>query len=135
MKNKTILTLLIGFAMLITNPVMAAEVTDVDHTEHHKEATVEVEGIVSLEASYTALQTAISNNSFDQIHEIVEGMESNLNGVKESHKDDASITGTVDTLLKVLEDLHNAGDAKDAAKAQVDLKKLDGGLKLLKARL
>ena len=136
--KKTLLTLLIGTGLMLSAPAYAHEGED-----HHMEGMKGTEtpaasphnAFTTLDKGYADLQSAIAAGSFDTIHETVEGMEPALASLKAAHEDDAGITGTVDMIVKALSDLHTAGDAKDTAKMEEQLKKLDCGLRLLKARL
>lgn len=91
--------------------------------------------MTQLDAGDKALQAAVAAKAFDKVHETIESLEPVLKGLKEAHKDDAAIAGTVTQVEKVLGALHEAGDVKDAATASLELKKFESGLALLKARL
>ena len=120
-------------AILVSSPVWAQ---GEEHAAHH-EAIVPAAGgeVKVLEDGFAALQTAINHKSFDKIHETVETMEPALKSITEAHKNEAGITGTIAQLGKVLTALHTSGDAKDSEATAAELKKLDGGIKLLKSRL
>lgn len=120
-------------AMLVSTPVWAH---GDEHAEHHEIAAPVTGGeIKTLEDGIAALQAAVNERAFDKIHEVVETMEPALKSIAEAHKDEAGITGTTTQLGKVLTALHTSGDAKDSAATAAELKKLDGGIKLLKSRL
>jgi hypothetical protein len=120
-------------ALLFTAPAWAHG----DEHEQHHEAAAPAAGseMKVLEDGYAALKAAVREKDFGKIHEIVETMEPALKTVGDAHKDDAGIEGTATQMQKVLHDLHDAGDAKDSEAAATQLKKLDGGLQLLKVRL
>ena len=110
-----------------------------EHSDSHHEAVAISQAsagneVKVLEEGYASLQKALADNSFDKIHEVVEGMEPALKSLGAAHKEDAGIAGTTEQLGKVLHTLHTAGDAKDAEAVTAELKKLGGGLQLLKAR-
>ena len=121
--------------LLITAPAWA------HGDEHHSgdatpAATAPINDLLkTLEEGYTALQEAIATKAFDKIHKIAEGMQPALNALAAANKDDAAITGTVTQIAEVLNALHESGDAKDMAATAAELRKLEGGLKLLKARI
>lgn len=108
-----------------------------EHAKHHEAAAVTTAGneIKDLQDGYAALQAAVNEKAFDKIHEIVESMEPALKSIGEAHNSDAGITGTTTQLGKVLKALHKSGDAKDSETSASELKKLDGGIKLLISRL
>lgn len=93
------------------------------------------DAMTSIDEGYAALSKAVSAGNYDKIHEVHEKISPALKSLADSHKDDAAITGTVRQIEKVLSALHDAGDAKDSTKAGAELKKLEGGIKLLKARM
>lgn len=135
-----LLTFLIGTSLSIASPVFAHGDEDVSNPAHKHESSEQESATASgsiskLESGYAALADVVKGGKFDQIHELVEGIEPALKALADTHKDDATITGAVTQLGKVLSDLHEAGDAKDAGKAEAELKKLEGGIKLLKARV
>lgn len=133
--NKLLLTLLIGTSLSFTAPAFAHG--DEDHPpESHETATsVPNASFTELEKTYAAIEANVSAGALDKIHASAEGMKSPLQSLKEAHKDNTGVTGTIEMITKILEDLHVAADAKNATKLQSDLKKLHGGLKLLKVRL
>jgi len=107
-----------------------------EHAGHHQAASPVAGGEVkTLEDGYAALQSAADEKAFDKIHEIVKEMEPSLKSIGASHQDDAGVTGTTEQLGKVLHELHEAGDKKDAEGLGGQLKKFEGGLKLLKTRI
>jgi hypothetical protein len=150
MKN-TLLALLLCAGMALAPPAFAhggEDHHDGGHDEGHVGSTATPapsahDAIAALEKGYADLDKAASSGSFDAIHETVETMEPALASLSDAHKQDAAITGkhddgvtgTVEMIRKVLHEVHEAGDAKDKAKVQAELKKLDGGIRLLKARL
>lgn len=120
-------------AMLVSTPVWAH---GDEHASHHETAAPAAGSeIKTLEDGLAALQAAVKEKAFDKIHEVVETMEPALKAIDEAHKDEAGITGTTAQLGKALNALHTSGDAKDAEATAAALKKLDGGIKLLKSRL
>lgn len=153
MKN-TLLALLLCAGMALAPPAFAhggEDHHDGGHDEGHTESAAPDiapapsarDALAALEKGYADLDKAASSGSFDAIHETVETMEPALASLADAHKMDSAITGkrddgitgTVEMIRKVLHEVHEAGDAKDTAKVQAELKKLDGGIRLLKARL
>ena len=133
--NKLLLTLLIGTSLSLTAPAFAHG--DEDHPpESHETATsVSNASFTELEKTYDAIEADVIAGSLDKIHTTAEGMKAPLQSLKETHKNNTGVTGTIDMITKILDDLHVAADAKNTTKVQSDLKKLQGGLKLLKVRL
>ncbi len=108
-----------------------------DEHEQHPHAAAPVAGgeWQILYDGYTAIQAAADAKEYGKIHEIVETMEPALKTINDTHKGDAGVTGTTAQISKVLHNMHEAGDAKNAAGTTSGLKKLDGGLRILKVRL
>lgn len=137
--NKLLLTLLISTSLSLTAPAFAHEGEDHGGTTHEDASMPESvpagDVMAKVESGYAALSEAATTGQYDKIHELSEKIETSLKALASAHKDDPAITGTVTQLGKALSALHSAGDAKDAAKVGTELKKLDGGIKLLKARM
>jgi hypothetical protein len=137
--KKLLLTLLIGTSLSISQPLFAQESENHRGSHNHEMAMPEsvpvADTMLAVESSYATLSEAATTGKYDKIHELSEALKVTLKSLAEAHKDDAAITGTVTQLSKVLSGLHTAGDEKDAAKLGVEIKKLDGGIKLLKARM
>lgn len=120
-------------ALIFANPAWAQGHV---HGDHHQTAKLVASGEAkALEEGYAALQAAANTKAFDRIHEIVEVMEPALKSIGATHKSDAGIRGTTEQLARVLHAIHEAGDKKDAESVETQLKKFDGGLKLLKSRI
>jgi hypothetical protein len=120
-------------AMLVSTPVWAH---GDEHDAHHETAAPAAGSeMKTLEDGLAVLQTAVKEKAFDKIHEVVETMEPALKAIGEAHNDETGITGTTAQLGKALNALHTSGDAKDAEATAAALKKLEGGIKLLKSRL
>ena len=137
--NKLLLTFLIGTSLTLTAPAFAHE--GEEHEGIVKEQGVSTQESVStvnamarIESDYAALSEAAINGQYDKIHESSEKIEASLQALANAHKGDTAITETVTQLGKALSALHSAGDAKDAAKVGTQLKKLEGGIKLLNVR-
>ncbi len=137
--KKLLLTLLIGTSLSIAQPLFAQESESHGGSHNHEMAMPESVSVgdpmSAVESSYATLSEAATSGKYDKIHELSEALKVTLKSLAEEHKDDAAITGAVTQLSKVLSGLHTAGDAKDAIKLGLELKKLDGGIKLLKARM
>lgn len=133
--NKLLLTLLIGTSLSLTAPAFAHG--DEDHPPEAHEATTPIAGdsFSELEKTYAAIEAHVTAGSLDKIHATAEGMKVPLQSLKDTHRENSGITGTIDMITKTLDDLHVATDDKNTPEVQKDLKKLESGLKLLKARL
>lgn len=135
--RKLLLSLMTGAALILAGPVLA----DAGHSHEHGSAEQEGAQAVSesplaaLENGQSAIVKAVESGQFESIHEATEGMTGAIAALKSNHAGDAAITGTLDQLAQVVHGLHVAGDEKNAEQLQSELKKLDGGIKLLKARL
>lgn len=137
--KKLLLTLLIGTSLSIALPLFAQE-SEIHGGSHNHEMAMPKnvpvgDAMLAVESGYATLSEAAATGQYDKVHELSEALKVTLKSLAEAHKADAAITGAVTQLGKVLSGLHTAGDAKDAAKLGVELKKLDGGIKLLKARM
>jgi len=137
--KKLLLTLLIGTSLSIAQPLFAQESENHGGSHNHEMAKPESvpagDTMLAVESGYATLNEAAATGQYDKIHELSEALKVTLKSLAEAHKDDAATTGVVTQLSKVLSGLHTAGDAKDAIKLGVELKKLDRGIKLLKARM
>lgn len=133
--KKLLLTFLIGTSLSLTAPAFAHEGEDHPPESHETAAPASNASFIELEKTYAAIEANVAAGSLDKIHATAEGMKSPLQSLKEAHKENSGVTGTIDMISKILDDLHIAADAQNATKVQSDLKKLQGGLKLLKVRL
>lgn len=138
--KKLLLTFLISTSISFASYAFAHGDEDVSNPAHEHESSEQKsstpsDSISRLESGYAAIVDVVKDGQFDQIHELVEGIEPALKALADTHKDDVMVTGAVAQLENVLSDLHEAGDAEDAGKAEAELKKLEGGIKLLKARV
>jgi hypothetical protein len=110
-----LLTFLVGASLSMASPVFAHGDEDVsnpahEHESSEQESSTASSSISKLESGYAALADVVKSGKFDQIHELVEGIEPTLKELADMHKDDTTITGAVTQLGKVLSDLHEAGD-------------------------
>lgn len=123
---------------------------DEKHEEHHSEApateaktvskaTNVQEALSEIQTGMKTINTQISENKHDALHNEIEKIEASINALKEK----AGLEGDKKTRLEAslkqlstqLGKVHSAADAKDAEKTKAEFKKAEGALKLVKSNV
>lgn len=110
-----------------------------DHGAKNKVAAPEsAEGILEeINKQHALITTAVTGKNLKGVHDPIEAMPALAKALPEKVADDkkARVQGSVNNLSKAADSLHLAADAGDQAKAEAELKKLDGVLSALSQQI
>jgi hypothetical protein len=118
---------------LITPALLAHEGHD-----HGVKKTVAIpdtaDGILQeIQKQHGLITTAVTGKKLNAVHDPVEAIPALAKALPDKVADDKKtrVQGSVNNLTKAADSLHHAADAGDQAKAEAELKKLDGVLLVL----
>jgi hypothetical protein len=147
--NKLFLTTAIILGLGLSVPAYAHG--DEDHTGDHAEVTKEAgasvsssastaqEALVEVQTIMSAINEQIASGNLDAVHAEIEKIEASSKILAEKSGLEADKKARLDAALKQLNTqlgkVHEATDAKDAAKSESEFKKAQGALKLIEASL
>jgi hypothetical protein len=102
-----------------------------DHGARKAAGSDTADGIMSeIQKQHALITTAVTGKNLKGVHDPSEAIPALAKALPDKVAADkkARVQGSVNNLTKVMENLHQAADAGDQAKAEGELKKLDGVL-------
>jgi hypothetical protein len=136
MKTSTFLAIActaFGLTALNTPTVLAHE--GHDHGAKSKAAIPDTADAIMKEIhqQHALIAAAVTGKNLKSVHDPIEAIPALANALPDKVAADKKVRvqGSVNNLTKVTETLHQAADAGDQAKAEAELKKLDGVLMVL----
>jgi hypothetical protein len=140
MKTSTLLA--VAFTTLasltLSTPVLLAHEGH-DHGAKNKIAVPETaEGILlEINKHHALINAAVSGKNLKGVHDPIEALAMLAKALPDKSAEDQKVRvqGSVNNLTKAADGLHHAADAGDQAKAEVELKKLDGVMLALNQQL
>lgn len=142
--NKLLLTTAILALIGFQQPALAHG--DEKHEGHHSEApateaktvskaTNAQEALSEIQTGMKTINTQISENKHDALHNEIEKIEASINALKEKAGLEGDKKNRLESSLKQLSTqlgkVHSAADTKDAEKTKAEFKKAEGALKLV----
>jgi hypothetical protein len=139
---KTSRLLAIAFAALasitLSTPMLLAHEGH-DHGARTKVAVADTaDGILQeIQKQHALISTAVTGKNLNGVHDPIEAIPALAKALPDKVADDkkARVQGSVNNLTKAADSLHHAADAGDQAKAEAELKKLDGVLLVLNQQI
>lgn len=125
----------LAFGLITSNPPTLLAHEGHDHgTKKTASIPDTADGIMSeIHKQHALITTAVTGKNLKGVHDPIEAIPELAKALPEkvAAEKKTRVQGSVNNLTKVTESLHHAADAGDQAKAEAELKKLDGVLMAL----